>query len=133
MSEDPFFLLCHNDRLGGLRPTEERLVAFLREALNPVTTPAWPDMRDWSDLATRRGGMLLDLVARWRTDGVQGQWTGPLQNCQEHLDAQQAFQAPWYHGDRPAPRLMDDLAALWGLTSGLHYARLRQGVRTGVV
>lgn len=133
MPEDTFFLLCHNDRLGGLRPTEERLVAFLREALDPMKSPAWPDMRGWSDLATRRGGMLLDLVARWRDDGLHGRWAGPLRDCREHLDAQRAFQAPWYHGDRPAPHLMDDLAVLWGLTSGLHYTRLRQGVRTGVV
>jgi hypothetical protein len=133
MSEDSFFLLCHNDRLGGLRATEERLVVFLRQALSPTAYPVWPDMQGWSDLATRRGGMLLDLVVRWRADGLRGQWNDPLRDCREHLDARQAFQGPWYYGDRSAPQLMDDLAALWGLTLGLHYARLRQGVRTGVV
>lgn len=133
MPDDTFFLVCHNERLDGLRPTEMCVVAFLREALDPAVTPAWPDMRDWSDLATRRGGMLLDLVARWREDALQGQWADPLRDCRECLGDQRAFQHPWYHGDRPDPHRMDDLATLWGLTAGLHYSRLRQGLRTGVV
>lgn len=127
--EDDFFrallAVCHNEQVMGYRDLERELGVVMAGVLSGWTPP----QHTQKGPAKQRVAYLLEMVADWLPGALEQQ----LAAAANETTAGNAPAVSFFHGDRPGPQNLDDLAVKWHLSRGLDCSRLKQLVQTGIV
>ena len=115
---------------------QRELEKDLALALSDLKAGQLPDWRRFKAAdSVRRAGYLLELTSHFGGPAYQA-WRKKLLDQARDLKGKlpEASEGDTFlAGDRPRERLMDDLAADWGLAAGTDVRRFRQLARTGHV
>lgn len=123
--------VCLNERFGSYRDMESDLGEVARAVLHEDWLPSPGDLDAFhkfscAQLAFRRAGYLLELLAGWAQPGLQQRLTDIVDTIRLMLDTTSFQQQPFYHADICCQPCFDEIAVKWGFCRGLNISRLMQ-------
>lgn len=120
--------------------SQRELETDLAEALRDLKQGHLPNLGQVRAPAPlRRAGYLLDLASHFGGPGYESQRAGMRAQIQrlrarlQRMPGQTSARVTFRADDQPRERVMDDLAASWGLAAGTDVRRFRQLAQTGHV